>query len=238
MTINSRSACRFCRFKKCLSVGLQPNLIHASSSRPDHGRKKHQQQTTTDVPGANSVSLPAVIPTLDLLHNDRSLLTTNQWSLLSNVINAVNDQSPTSMIIDTMARQSAYPSKLRLKIAIDDLKQITGALYLSAGTLMKTMPEFMNMSINDQSALVERNIRCVGGFSGILVLRDADVCTNPYYHNASISTYGSELTHQVTRIVSHADIDGTLIKLMLSVLAMSTCSDHIDLNPENDGSKY
>jgi hypothetical protein len=228
VAVTSRGACRYCRFKKCLSVGLQTDLIHASRPHSDRGRKEVQKHNTIKAPGASPLSLPVVIPTLDLLSNDRSLLTTDQWSLLSNVINAFGDKSPTSMICDTMALQSTYPSKLRLKMATDYFKQITGALYLITGPFMKTMPEFMNMSINDQSALVERNIRCVGGFSGILVMRETDVCADPYYRNASISAYGTELTNQATRIVSHADIDGTLIKLMLPILAMSTCSDHID----------
>ncbi|CAF4309525.1 unnamed protein product, partial [Adineta steineri] len=69
-----------------------------------------------------------------------------------------------------------------------------------------------------------------GGFGAILVLRETDLCQNLFYHNASMAVYGRELTHQAMKIVQHADIDGTLIKLMVPILALSTCSDIIDPN--------
>jgi hypothetical protein len=93
---------------------------------------------------------------------------------------------------------------------------------------MKTMPEFINMSVDDQGVLVERNIRSMSGFGGILVMRETDVCTNPYYHNAFLTSYGQQRTNEAMRIISHADTDGTLIKLMVPILALSTCSDIIE----------
>jgi len=211
-----------------LSVGLEKDLLRSSHTHQDHHQKKKRQTHVANISNEKTLSLPAVIPTLDLLYNDRSLLTTTQWSLLSNVTHAYDDTSPASIIRTTMARQLAYPSKLQLKMATDYFKHIAGALYLSAGPFMKTMPEFINMSVDDQGVLVERNIRSMSGFGGILVMRETDVCTNPYYHNAFLTSYGQQRTNEAMRIISHADTDGTLIKLMVPILALSTCSDIIE----------
>jgi len=221
-----------------LSVGLKKDLIRGPHPLQDHGRKKNRQKSSTNVSNEKTLSLPVVIPTLDLLNNDRSLLTTDQWSLLSNVIHAYDDKSPVSTIRNTMALQLAYPSKMQLKMAMDYFKHIAGSLYLSAGPFMKTMPEFLNMSIDDQCVLVERNIRSMSGFGGILVLREADLCKNAYYHNASVTTYGHQRTSQAMRIISQADTDGTLIKLMVPILALSTCSDILEPSINDMTSKY
>ncbi|CAF4116529.1 unnamed protein product [Adineta steineri] len=232
ITMNSRGACRYCRLKKCFSIGLQKDLLRSSHAvqRHDKTKKKHKISTNEA-----TVSLSIVNTPLDLLNNDRSLLSINQWSLLSNVTHAYDDQSPLLTIRYTMASQLNYPAKLQCKMATDYFKRIASSLYLSAGPFIKTIPEFVHMSTSDQGILVERNIRSMSGFGGILVLREADLCQNPFYHNASVTTYGHELTHQAMKIVHNADIDGTLIKLMIPILALSTCSDIID--PDNyDGS--
>jgi len=236
--VNSRGACRYCRLKKCFSVGLQKDLIRGRRSHQDHVRKKTRKKSSTNISNEKTASLPVVISTLDLLNNDRSLLTSDQWSLLSNVTHAYDDNSPVSTIRNNMTRQLAYPSKMQLKMATDYFKHIASSLYLSTGPFIKTMPEFMHMSTDDQCILVGRNIRSMSGFSGILVLREADLCKNPYYHNACIATYGHDRTYQAMKIVNHADTDGTLIKLMIPILALSTCSDILDPSITDTVSKY
>ncbi|CAF0874262.1 unnamed protein product [Adineta steineri] len=227
INVNSRGACRYCRLKKCFFIGLQKDLLRSSFTAHSYGGITKKQKTSTN---EITVALSTVIPTLDLLINDRSLLSFDQWCLLSNVTHSYDDQSPILAIQNKMASQLNYPAKIRMKMATDYFKYIASSLYLSAGPFFKTMPEVVHMSTSDQGILIERNIRSMSGFGAILVLRETDLCQNPYYHNASMAVYGHELTHQAMKIVQHADTDGTLIKLMVPILALSTCSDIIDPN--------
>jgi len=228
--MKTRGACRFCRLKKCLSVGLDRELIRGSHT--------YQQKTSTNVSHKEIHSLPVVIPTLDLLRNDRSLLTTEEWSLFSNVIIAYDDKSPRSSIDNIVSLQSAYPSKMRLKMAKDHFEHITNLLYINVTPFMDQLPEFKSLSLNDQTALVQRNIRSVGGLGGTLILRETDIYNNPYYCNGSLAAFGSRIINQAIKIINQADINGLLLKLCLPLMVFSTCSDVLNPKFSTNNSEY
>ena len=227
MTVTNRGACRPCRLKKCFSNGLQKEMVRGPYSKRCCVNKTNQQQSSTNI---SHRERRAIVPTLDLLRNDRSLLTVEQWSLLSNVSKAYDDKSCIFSIQNAIALHSVYPSKIRLKMAKYDFEHIYSLWHISVGPFMDKLMEFKSLLLSDQVALIERNIRSVGGVCSIIIIRETDLYSNPYLHNGVVAAYGSVLTKRAMKIIDQTDIDVLLLKLCLPLMVFSTCSDI--LNPK------
>jgi hypothetical protein len=215
--------------KKCFSVGMQRELLRAT----------HHRQNTRIKQSTNEKILPlsVVIHPLDLLQNDRSLLTCEQWSYLSNVTNSYNTKSPVLHIRHLLEVQSTYPMKIRLKMAANNMLNIIGSMYETVLPFVENLSHFGSLSANDRSILIERNIKNVGGYSGIVMCRDADVYSSPTFKMGFPSIYGPMITDDAVGIFQRTDNDGSLIKLLLPILIFSTGADLILLTNENEMSK-
>jgi hypothetical protein len=166
--------------------------------------------------------------TFDLLRNDRSLLSFEQWSILSNVINSYDEKSPISNINKALARLSDYPSKMRFKMANDDYTYIISLPSVNVGPFINKLPEFKSLSLSDQATLIERNIRSVGNLGGTPILRETDIHKNPYYYSASLVAFGPKVVEHGLNILYQSETNVLLVKLFLPLMAFSTCSDSVN----------
>jgi hypothetical protein len=205
ITIHSRRACRYCRLKKCFSIGMERELLRASHQRQGTQMKQSTNKTKT-------LSRPLVIHSLDLLQNDRSLLTSEQWSYISNVTNAYNTKSPVPHIRRLIETQSIYPMKIRVKMAVDHLLDIITSMYLALSPFIDSLSHFATLSLNDRSVLIDGNLKNTCGFSGIGIFRDSDVYYSVAFKVGFPSIYGPAFMNEGLRIYERTDNDTTLIK--------------------------
>jgi hypothetical protein len=182
-------------------------------------------------------SLPVVISTLDLLNNDRSLLKVEEWPLITYINNAYDEKSLILEIRNTIIEQSKQSVKMRFKMATSNCNHVTSECFINVGKFMNAIPQYKTMSINDQSALIERNIYTMGGVGGVLILHEVDMCSNPYYHDTAIRMHGSRIVDKIIDITHHDQSNGLLLKLFLSILTFSTCTDVLEINDKCTSSR-
>ena len=210
--------------KKCFEVGMQRELLRARH-QCQGTKQQQQQQQQKATPVSCSSSTSALLPTRDLLRNDRSLLSNEQWSHLSNMINTYNTLAPTTQLRRLLAEQASYPIKIRLKSASESLIKFMSCMYGSIQPYLGKLPDFSRLTPSDQFTLMERNIRNAGGYSGIVIFRDLDLYHNPVFTVGFPAIYGTSLMTRALEIYEKTDFEDTLIKLLLPILIFSTGCD-------------
>jgi hypothetical protein len=188
---------------------MQRELLRASHHRQEKANEK-------------IVSLSNIISPIQLLSNDRSLLTDEQWCKVSNVVNMYNTKSPVSHIRYLLSIQSKNPMKIRLKKSKTNILEIISSMYQSILPFIETIPEFQTMQTYDRYQLIERNLAYVGAFNGIIVFRDAEVTLSTAFKNGFPSIYGSTIVDDSITIAHRTDNDVTLIKLLIPIILFST----------------
>jgi hypothetical protein len=184
-------------------------------------RAAHQQRRSRP----KSMTVDYVIHPLDLLENDRSLLTTEQWSYLSNVTHLYDRKSPVFNVRNLLKDELSYPIKVRCKMAVKNMFIIMSTMYEGILPFIEQISHFNNLSVDDRSALMERNLKTAGGYSGIIICRDAEFCSSLTFKIGFSLVYGSVLMDDAIKTNNRADPDNTLIKLLLPTLVFSTGSD-------------
>ncbi|CAF1338456.1 unnamed protein product, partial [Rotaria sordida] len=104
------------------------------------------------------------LPTLNLLQSDQSLLTTNQWTLLTNLFHRYKESQILPLcerLIDTHdASQSNYAIYKVL------LEEFLVSLYETAGLYLRSNDDFRKLSSDDRSIILRNaadNVCCMSG---------------------------------------------------------------------------
>lgn len=201
---------------------MQRELLRA---RHQCGGTRGKNTSKARIPSSTAVT--TTVQPLDLLREDRSLLSTEQWSYVSNIVNAYDVESPIPTIRHLLEEQMSYPMKIRLKTASNHLLGILGSMYRSILPFLERLPHFTSLSSHDRITLMERNVQRTGGYSGILISRHVDLNNSSVFKVGFPLIYGASIADEAIRIDQKTDSDGTLVKLLLPILFFSTSSDLI-----------
>ncbi|CAF2497112.1 unnamed protein product [Rotaria sp. Silwood2] len=220
VNINTRRNCTACRFAKCLSAGMSPDLI----------RKEIQQRKKcvlpTDAYSHHDAVHKRVMPTLqvsilDQSHNDLSSLNKYERTLLSNIIHAHDAFSAIPQIRRTIENLTVSFS-CNVSYNVSNVFEILILMYTSMESFISSSPDFRILTTNEQCSLFERNLHGMVALSSALYFHTTGIIDTPKCLETFVIVYGSEMMLQVKHANQQLDPDLTVIKLMLIVLAFSS----------------
>ncbi|CAF0983436.1 unnamed protein product [Adineta ricciae] len=208
----TRHTCAACRLAKCFSTGMKANL-----------NRKDKRKASTQ---ANYQIVP-----LDLLTNDRSLLTPAQWTLISNVVHAFDRFGIMSKM--KYLAQNVSLTNLKTQFTQDNAFKMIGSAYMSMQSLIDCTPEFQVLCINEQKSLLQRNLHGIGCFYSNLLYRDSEIFDNSACCLSYVLAYGFNNIEQSKILVKRLDIDSTLFQLLLIIIAFSSNCFIVDFDSSN-----
>jgi hypothetical protein len=157
-------------------------------------------------------------------------LTSDQWTLLSNIIRCYDERNLVIRVRTLLEQKCSLPVKLRSKSA-DTLSLINEPMK-SILPLMDYSPHFRQLSLAARQRVQLHNVFFTGAFDGYFVARESNVFNNATYMTACSALYGTDYMNKCARDNQRLESNGNLIKLMLFVLIFSSnCSvvrfDHV-----------
>lgn len=95
-------------------------------------------------------------------------------------------------------------------------------MFTSMQSFIESSPDFRILTVKEQYSLFERNLHGVIALYSALFFRTTGIIDNSKCVEAFATVYGLKMAVQAQRIDKKVDIDLTIIKLMLLILAFSS----------------
>lgn len=128
---------------------------------------------------------------MNLLNNDRSNLTRDEWNLLSNITHAYDRANIMSQIKSSLDEQSALVPKLRSKIS--------NSIYLFKNILstvkgfMERSSFFYDLSTDIRQTLMYNNAELACTINTTFIIRELNALENMTFPTVCASLYGDEI---------------------------------------------
>ncbi|CAF3773607.1 unnamed protein product [Rotaria sp. Silwood1] len=210
--------CTACRFAKCLAVGMSPDLIRKEdlSGKSRLLIKPKEQYICL----SKSATPRTIFSTLNLLSNDISSLSPDNWALISNVVHAFDTFSPSYKVhpIIEFLTQTSVDRNYNFQQSLNIVSIICQSIQLS----ISSTADFRIMTTDEQWSLIQRNMRGIWAFYCMVICYQCNLFHNTASKSIMRPLYTSDDVEYVKSITMRLDPDETLIKLMLMVLSFSS----------------
>ena len=147
----------------------------------------------------------------------------DQWNLLSNIVHAYDEQNLILRTQDSLKQQSSLPLKFRSKKSYT--LELIGTFYAAIQPFLERLPHYQTLSPDIRRVLVQNNVRGTGAFNAMFAAREAKLFENEAHLVTCNEIYGVDYIEKLQRLAARMETNGTLIKIMLIILAFSSnCS--------------
>ncbi|CAF0926150.1 unnamed protein product [Adineta ricciae] len=214
INISNGHICTCCRLKKCLENGMDTTRFRESW--------KNSKQNKLMAQNSNIITLktPEKLATLNLLTADQSGLTSDQWKLLSNLLQCYDEYSGLLIGRNYMYEQNKFPVKLRYK-PVTVIELIT-SLMRQNPLLYINNRDFIDLSENDRALLLDNTLVYTTTSSVNFIHSQIGLNDLPVFLEAvgliSHPSYIPTVQQVAHRIVP----DSVIMKLLLAIISFST----------------
>ncbi|CAF1367883.1 unnamed protein product [Rotaria sordida] len=212
ININTRHVCSSCRLTKCFKCGMDIEKFRASRQSEPKRR------------------CLVKLPTLNLLRSDQSLLTTNQWTLLSNLCNSYNESQilPFSERLTHIHDTSQFSCRAYTVL----IEEFLASIYETTRTYLCSNDDLRRLSGDDRSVILRSAADYVSCMGGTFIMQYYHLYDLDGFLNAMNAKYGKSLMD--VHIWSRKFIDPNIVlaKLSISMFAFSedSCSYYSNIS--------
>lgn len=155
--------------------------------------------------------------------NDRLILTFDEWNLLSNILQAYDEQNLIVRTQNALQEQLSLPPKFRSKISL--AFDITSLFYTSIQPFLERLTYFHQLPSETRQMLLRNNLHGTGTFNSMFAASEAKVFDYDYYIGTCEQIYGANCMKEVERFIARRELNINLMKIMLVILSFSSnCS--------------
>ncbi|CAF1204246.1 unnamed protein product [Adineta steineri] len=223
--------CASCRLKKCFQYGMTTEKFRASRSTTS------KIKSLVKVTSRNQSEKLLI---LNSLKPDHSLLTSNQWTLLSNLYNSY-DESQLSFLgkclVDT--HNSLQPMNVTYQRLVE---KFLLSIYETTGKYLCLNDDICKLSFNDRSILLPTaadNISCI---TSMFVVHHFDLCSLDSFLKIMSTMYDNRAISLSLWTMKFINPDIIIFKLALSLFTLSktTClySPNIPIDSTNSSTMF
>ncbi len=157
---------------------------------------------------------------MNLVRSDQSILTADQWNLLSNLTHCYDEYNGFSLAQRYIREQNQLPPKMRFKL--ESVDKFFTSITTAGQLLYIKNVDFISLCSHDRSVLLHNSIACVTGLGACFITRHTRLLDNPALYKSAEVLYGSGTLVAAQRAIDQLDFDSTFVKLVLALLSFST----------------
>ena len=151
------------------------------------------------------------------------MLTTNEWTLLSNMVRSYEASGIASQAHEILQQQISLPPRLRSKSS--GIISIIRFIYSTLQPSVEQSAYFQHLPIVARQTLVHHNLEAWGRLNCIFTLREINAFAHEAFTIGCNTTYGDETVRTSAQFMARLESNGALVKAMLMIFAFSSnCS--------------
>ncbi|CAF1539323.1 unnamed protein product [Adineta steineri] len=223
--------CAPCRLKKCFQYGMTTNKF-----RPSRPTKLKTKSLVKVEPRYQSEKLSII----NSLKPDHSLLTSSQWTLLSNLYNTF-DESQVSLLSKSLVdtHNSLQPMNVTYQRLVENFLLST---FESAGRYLRLNDDICKLSFTDRSILLRNAADNISCMASTFIIRHFDLFSLDSFPKVLATMYDNHALSLTIWTMKFINPDIIIFKLALSLFSLSKTtylySPDISIDSANSSTIY
>lgn len=177
---------------------------------------------------------PTSPTSLCVSNKNHSMLSLDDWNLLSNIINTYDEQNLFIHTKDFLQNQLSLPPKYRSKTS-NTLQHIS-SLFSTIYKFIERCPLFYTLPPYFRQQLIKRNLNTIGSLNGFFMGREMKIFENEIYSKYIDNIYGNNYSNSIINASQRLEENGTLIKIILLILIFSSNSTVVTIDQDENSS--
>ncbi|CAF1312769.1 unnamed protein product [Adineta ricciae] len=225
INVYNRHICSACRLVKCFTVGMSTEMFR--SSRVVKRKVEAIASTSSEVVPWKS-RIPLQIRPLNLLNYDSSLLDSDQWALMRNLVHSYDERHAIQAGKEFVQELDRTHPKLRYRMSSKRILEICGLIYKQTEPCIRANRDFHTLSSHDRSIVLRGAVDNVSCFAGGFILWNSGLIIDSAVRKALENAFGTMAFNLTLLQISLLDQDLYTIKLTLALVAFcaSNCTSY------------